>query len=75
MKPQRNRAVMSIYSIVRITGGIGYKVHVTYAASGLRVIGVFPTEADAMHWIATDQEPRPSLQRSEHAGVTLADRS
>jgi hypothetical protein len=66
---------MSIYRIIRITGGDGYKVHVTYAVSGLRVIGVFPTEADAKHWIATDQEPRPSLQRPEHAGIALADRS
>jgi hypothetical protein len=64
---------MSIYRIVRITGGIGYKVHVTHTSSGLRVIGVFPTEADAMYWIATDQEPRPALRRSEHAGIALAD--
>ena len=61
------------YRIIKITGQIGYKVHVTNASSGLRVIGVFPSEADAMHWIATDQELRPSAQRQDHAGIALMD--
>jgi hypothetical protein len=47
---------MSIYRIIRIAGGIGYKVHVTNASSGLRVIGIFLTAADATDWATADRE-------------------
>jgi hypothetical protein len=66
--------VMRNYRIIRIIGGSGYKVHVTTASSGLRVIGVFSSEADAMHWIAADQESGPLAQRQGYAGVALLDR-
>jgi hypothetical protein len=58
---------MSIYRIIRITGGIGYKVHVAKVPEGLRVIGIFLTEADARHWIATDQESYSVTQRPDGA--------
>jgi hypothetical protein len=64
---------MSIYRIIRITGGNGYKVHITTASSGLRVIGVFLTEADASHWIAADQEPHIAMQRQGREAEALLD--
>ena len=56
------------YRIIRCTGQIGYKVDVTNASSGLRIIGVFPSEADAMHWIATDQDSTV-IERQDRAGI------
>jgi hypothetical protein len=47
--------MMSIYRIIRISGEIGYKVHVTNASRGLRVIGIFLSEAAASDWINTDR--------------------
>jgi hypothetical protein len=46
---------MSIYRIDPIGGGSGFKVHVTENAGGLRVVGVFLSEADAQAWIVTDR--------------------
>jgi hypothetical protein len=45
---------MSIYCIAPIGGSGGFKVHVTDECGGLRVVGVFPSEADAKTWIAGD---------------------
>jgi hypothetical protein len=45
---------MSIYRINPVGGG-GFKVHVADDAGGLRVVGVFPTEADAGAWITVDK--------------------
>jgi hypothetical protein len=45
---------MSIYRVNPISGTGGFKVHVTDDAGGLRVVGVFLTEADADAWIAAD---------------------
>ena len=45
---------MSIYRVNPIGGASGFKVHVTDKAGGLRVVGVFSTEADAKAWIAAD---------------------
>jgi hypothetical protein len=46
---------MGIYRINPISGGNGFKVHVTDEAGGLRVVGIFLTETDAEAWIATDR--------------------
>ncbi len=43
------------YRIIKITGGTGFKVHVTHLAGGLRVIGIFLSETEAMSWIADDR--------------------
>jgi hypothetical protein len=51
---------MSIYRINPIGGGSGFKVHVADEAGGLRVVGVFLTEADANAWIAADSRMTPA---------------
>jgi hypothetical protein len=45
---------MSIYNVNPIGGSGCFKVHVADDAGGLRVVGVFFTEADANAWIAVD---------------------
>jgi hypothetical protein len=45
---------MSRYRVDPIGGTDSFKVHVTDNAGGLRVVGVFSTEADAEAWIAAD---------------------
>jgi hypothetical protein len=58
---------MSIYRINPIGGGSGFKVHVADEAGGLRVVGVFLTEADAIAWIAADSRmTRVSCDETPH---------
>jgi hypothetical protein len=45
---------MSIYRVNPVGGSTGFKVHVADDAGGRRVVGVFPTEADANAWITVD---------------------
>jgi hypothetical protein len=45
---------MSIYRVNPMGGRDGFKVQVIDDAGGLRVVGVFLTEADADAWIAAD---------------------
>jgi hypothetical protein len=45
---------MSTYRISQVGGGSGFKVHVADNSDGLRVVGIFMTEADANEWIAAD---------------------
>jgi hypothetical protein len=45
---------MSTYRITPVGGGSGFKVHVADNSDGLRVVGIFVTEADANAWIAAD---------------------
>jgi hypothetical protein len=45
---------MSTYRITLVGGGSGFKVHVADNSDGLRVVGVFVTEAEANEWIAAD---------------------
>jgi hypothetical protein len=47
---------MSIYNVNPIGGSGGFKVHVADDVGGLRVVGVFFTEADAKAWIAVDSQ-------------------
>jgi hypothetical protein len=56
---------MSIYRVNPIGGGNGFKVHVADNQGGLRVVGIFLTEADATAWIDRDREitvRQPALQ-------------
>jgi hypothetical protein len=46
---------MNIYQVRPIGAGVGFKVQMTGAREGLRVVGIFPTEADATAWIAGDK--------------------
>jgi hypothetical protein len=55
---------MDIYRINPVGGGIGFKVDVADETGGLRVVGVFSSEADAQAWIATDR------QQTDMAGRT-----
>jgi hypothetical protein len=58
---------MNIYRVNPIGGGSGFKVHVADEAGGLRVVGVFLTEADANAWIAADSRViRPSRNETSH---------
>jgi hypothetical protein len=58
---------MSIYRVNPIRGGSGFKVHVTDEAGGLRVVGVFSTEADADAWIVADsRKARASCNENLH---------
>jgi hypothetical protein len=45
---------MSTYRVNPIGGSHGFKVHVADGGGGLRVVGVFLSEADANEWIAVD---------------------
>jgi hypothetical protein len=45
---------MSIYRVNSIGGSDGFKVNVARSSGGLRVVGIFWTEADANAWIAAD---------------------
>jgi hypothetical protein len=45
---------MSIYRVNLIRGSGGFKVHVADKSGGLRVVGIFLTEADANDWIVAD---------------------
>ncbi len=45
---------MSTYRINPVGGSAGFKVNILDEAGGLRVVGVFPTEAVANAWIAID---------------------
>jgi hypothetical protein len=51
---------MSIYRVNPVGSG-GFKVDVVEESGGLRVVGVFLTEADANVWIAADQNGARSL--------------
>jgi hypothetical protein len=54
---------MSIYRIVPIGGGSGFKVHVTDDAASLRVVGVFLTESDADAWIIAHSRMHAALEK------------
>jgi hypothetical protein len=64
---------MRTYRINLIGGGGGFKVDVADNAGGLRVVGIFVTEADASDWIeadsrmaeASDQAVRHLLTRQQ----------
>jgi hypothetical protein len=45
---------MSIYRVNPIGGSDGFKVNVARSSGGVRVVGIFWTEADANAWIAAD---------------------
>jgi hypothetical protein len=58
---------MSIYRIDPVGGSNGFKVHVADNAGGLRVVGVFSTEAIANAWIIADSSTAEvSDQDSSH---------
>jgi hypothetical protein len=58
---------MNIYRINPIGGGGGFKVLVSDNAGSLRVVGVFPTVADADAWIAADSRmPEASDRDAAH---------
>jgi hypothetical protein len=61
---------MDIYCINPIRGGSGFRVHVVGQAGGLRVIGIFHSEADAEAWIAADRHR--SMRGHGPAGCDLA---
>ena len=45
---------MSIYCVNPIGGTEGFKVNVTRGSGGVRVVGIFWTEADTNAWIAAN---------------------
>ena len=45
---------MSVYRVDPISGSGGFKVQIADDAGGVRVVGVFLTEAEAAAWIAAD---------------------
>jgi hypothetical protein len=55
---------MDIYRINPVGGGIGFKVDVADETGRLRVVGIFPSEADAHAWIATDRRQTNISDRS-----------
>jgi hypothetical protein len=59
---------MSIYRVNPVGFGGGFKAHVADDAGGIRVVGVFLTEADANVWIAAD---RNGAARSDDGGPSL----
>jgi hypothetical protein len=46
---------MSIYQVLPVGGGMGFKVQVAGTCIGLRVVGIFATEVDAAAWIDSDR--------------------
>jgi hypothetical protein len=61
---------MSTYRIDPVGGSSGFKVHVADNSDGLRVVGIFVTEADANVWIAADS--RPAVARDAAVDQRLA---
>jgi hypothetical protein len=56
---------MNIYRINPVGGSSGFTVHVSDNAGGLRVVGVFPTVADADAWIAVDSRVPEASDRDD----------
>ena len=67
---------MSTYRVNPIGGSDGFKVNVARSSGGLRVVGIFWTEADANAWIAadsciterSDDAPNLTLRLDRHSG-------
>jgi hypothetical protein len=55
---------MNIYRINPVGGGLGFKVDVADETGGLRVVGIFFSEADAQAWIATDRRQIDASDRT-----------
>jgi hypothetical protein len=63
---------MGTYRIIPILGGGGFKVHVTDAHGGLRVIGIFRSEAEAAGWISTDHGAHGANERTQREAAVPA---
>ena len=56
LAPRHGTGMYGSVSQYSLGDGTGFKVQVTDAAGGLRVVGVFSDEAMAKAWIAADQQ-------------------
>jgi hypothetical protein len=46
---------MRTFLIVPVGGGTGYKVEVSHPSGGVRIVGGFRSEAEAMAWVAHER--------------------
>ncbi len=57
--------MMRTFLILPVAGGNSYKVEVARPSGGVRVVGGFRTEAEAIAWVAYEKTETSHLDASE----------